>query len=293
MDLDAILEDLVAVARQGGWIISSSVPSASGVESKKSSADLVTEIDRVVERTVFGVLRSKYPSFNLIGEESWKHGTSLDDTPTFVVDPVDGTSNYVHGLPDVCISIGLVIKRRSTIGVVYNPFHNELWTAVTGSGAFYQKGFDGERSRLPLKSNSERLSMQTACIGIEWGSDREGPNFDLNLKVFTKLASTQATGGHMVNSLRCTGSAAITICRVAAGQQDMFWECGSWIWDVAAAWCILEESGGMMVDGHPGNWIPKLDGRRYLAVRGAPGGQREIVEDFWAILGEDRSTYGD
>jgi len=86
--------------------------------------------------------------------------------------------------------------------------------------------------------------------------------------------------------------AAIAICRVAAGQQDAFWECGSWAWDVAAAWCVLSEAGGVMVDGLPGNWNPAIDNRRYLAVRPATRGQGEFVEEFWAVLGPIRSTYG-
>lgn len=88
------------------------------------------------------------------------------------------------------------------------------------------------------------------------------------------------------------GSAAIAICRVAAGQQDTFWECGCWAWDVAAAWCVLLEAGGIMVDGHPGNLHPSLDNRRYLAVRPATTGQQRFVEEFWAVIGDSRSTYG-
>ncbi len=207
------------------------------------------------------------------------------------MDPIDGTSNFVHGFPAVCISIALVIDKQPIIGVVYNPFRDELWSAVKGHGAFTTLRSDGEKCELPFVSTPLQ-GLGPACIGIEWGSDREGPDFELNLKVFTKLARTAATGGRFVNSLRCTGSAAITICRVAAGQQDAFWECGSWAWDVAAAWCILTEAGGIMVDGHPGEWNPPVDNRRYFAVRPATEGQREFVEEFWSVVGNDRSTYG-
>lgn len=188
--------------------------------------------------------------------------------------------------------MGLVIDKQPTVGVVYNPFRDELWHAIKGHGAFTQQGPNAGVKRLPLTTPSPLRGLGPACIGIEWGSDREGPNFDLNLKVFTILARTTATGGKFVNSLRCTGSAAITICRVAAGQQDAFWECGSWAWDVAAAWCVLVEAAGLMVDGHPGGWNPPVDSRRYLAVRPAMEGQREFVEEFWSVIGEERSTYG-
>lgn len=198
----------------------------------------------------------------------------------------------MHSFPAVCISIGVVIEKQPVVGVVYNPFRDELWHAIKGHGAFTQEGSNAEVQRLPITTPSPLRGLGPACIGIEWGSDREGSNFELNLKVFTALARTAASGGKFVNSLRCTGSAAITICRVAAGQQDAFWECGSWTWDVAAGWCVLVEAGGVMVDGHPGVWNPPVDNRRYLAVRPATEGQKEFVEEFWEVIGEDRSTYG-
>jgi myo-inositol-1(or 4)-monophosphatase len=225
-----------------------------------------------------------YPSFDFIGEESYKSGSEVTDRPTFIVDPIDGTSNFVHGFPAVCVSVGLVVDRMPTVGVVYNPFSDELWTATKGHGAFYSRN-GSAKQQLPLVSTTPLGDLSSACIGIEWGSDREGPAFDLNLHVFTTLARTERTGGKFVNSLRCTGSAAITVCRVAGGQQDAFWECGSWAWDVAAAWCILVEAGGIMVDGHPtGNWNPPVDNRRYLAVRPASSGQDQFVRDFWAVI---------
>lgn len=242
-----------------------------------------------MELLIASSLRNEYPTFDFIGEETYTPGTSITNSPTFIVDPIDGTSNFVHGFPAVCVSIGLVVDKQPVIGVVYNPFLDELYTAVKGSGAFVHRGASSEQ--LPLR-NSPLRGLGPACIGIEWGSDREGVNFDLNLRVFTTLARTKATGGRFVNSLRCTGSAAMTICRIAAGQQDLFWECGCWAWDVAASWCILTEAGGMMVDGHPGNWYPPIDNRRYLAVRPAYSGQKEIVEEFWAVIGDDRSNYG-
>lgn len=250
----------------------------------------MTQTDHAVESFIHERLIAQYPTFEFIGEETYKAGVVITNRPTFIVDPIDGTSNFVHRFPQVCVSIGLIIGKQPTVGVVYNPFQKELWSAVKGHGAFHQQS-DGNPQKLPVISASLK-GLGPACIGVDWGSDREGPNFELNLKVFTTLARTAASGGRFVNSLRCTGSAAITICRVAAGQQDAFWECGSWAWDVAAAWCILNEAGGIMVDGHPGEWYPPVDNRRYLAVRPATEGQRSFVEEFWSVIGEDRSTYG-
>lgn len=199
-----------------------------------AAADIVTETDRAVEAFIHARLAEHYPDCAFVGEESYAPGVSITDKPTFVIDPIDGTSNFVHGIPEVCISIGLLVDRRPFIGVVYNPFRRELWTAVKGQGA-YVTTLDMQheapvlqKQRLPILSTP--LTMRSACIGIEFGSDREGPNFDLNLKVFSQLARTTASGGLFVNCLRCTGSAALAICRVAAGQQEAFWECGCWAW---------------------------------------------------------------
>ena len=250
----------------------------------------MTQTDQAVENFLRERLARQFPTFLFIGEETFKADVTITEQPTFIVDPIDGTSNFIHGFPDVCISIALVIDRKPVVGVVYNPFRDELWSAAQGHGAFTRRSGD-EMEKLPLVP-SPLNGLQTACIGIEWGSDREGPSFDLNIKVFTTLVRSTATGGRFVNALRATGSAAIAICRVAAGQQDAFWECGSWAWDVAGAWCILAEAGGRMVDGHPGGWEPPIDNRRYLAVRPAISGQSEFIEEFWSVLGDDRSTFG-
>ncbi|KAK8065130.1 inositol monophosphatase [Apiospora hydei] len=265
-----------------------------------TGTEFVAKTDKAVEAFIKKQLSLWYPLVAFMGEESYKAGQTIrDDIPTFVVDPIDSTSNLVHHLPDVCVSIALVLGNQPIIGVVYNPFNDELWAGHRGGGAWTEKG-NALAKMLPLYAPPFELDylnglsrLTGACIGVDWGTDREGPEFDLNLKVFTSLARTQWTGGKFVNSLRCVGSAAIAICRTAAGQQDMFWECGAWAWDVAAAWCILREAGGVMVDGGvPGNWNPPIDNRRYLAVRPAFAGQREAVEEFWSVLGDSRSQYG-
>ncbi|QGI94890.1 hypothetical protein CEK26_007959 [Fusarium fujikuroi] len=295
-DLQNICAFCVDVAKEAGEMIYAarptfiSPPTLSYLTNILSAADIVTETDQAVEKLIYERVQQRFPTFAFIGEETFKDNTTLTDKPTFIVDPIDGTSNFVHGFPVVCVSIALVIHRQPTIGVVYNPFQDELWSAVRGGGAFASQG-SAPPKKLPL-SSLPLDNLQTASIGLEWGSDREGPNFDLNLKVFTNLARTVASGGHFVNSLRFMGSAAIAICRVAAGQQDAFWECGCWAWDVAAAWCVLLEAGGIMVDGHPGKMHPPLHNRRYLAVRPATTGQQEFVEEFWTVIGDSRSTYG-
>jgi len=172
-------------------------------------------------------LMGKYPAYEFIGEETYTPGMQLTDAPTFIVDPIDGTTNFVHSFPCVCISLGFTIKKLPTVGVIYNPFLDELYTAIKGHGAFVSRN-GGEKLRLPLKEAPEPLKdLSTALVGAEWGSDRKGVNFDLKVRVFSKLAAAKEDGGSMVHSLRSMGSAALNLAAVSAGHLDMYWE-GGW-----------------------------------------------------------------
>jgi myo-inositol-1(or 4)-monophosphatase len=244
-------------------------------------------------------LRTKYPSFSFMGEETYKPGNKITAEPTFVVDPIDGTTNFVHGYPSACISLGLAVGRVPTIGVVYNPYLDLLYTAIKGHGAYQThgaawglEGGKGRVSRLPLARNPTALgALDTALVAVEWGSSRDDQNYDVKTEVFRKLCLSKTKGGSMVHSLRSLGSAALNLCAVAAGQLDIYWEGGCWAWDVCAGWTILAEAGGIMASGNPGVWEPEIDERKYLAVRGAPGGQKEIVEEFWAVVGDRKMDY--
>ncbi len=133
--------------------------------------------------------------------------------------------------------------------------------------------------------------LEKALVAVEYGSQRDGINYDIKTRTFTKLAASKDNGGSMVHSLRSLGSAALNICAVAAGQVDMYWEGGCYAWDVCAGWCILTEAGGIMASGNPGDWNPAIDSRVYLAVRGARSGQKEIVEEFWNVIGDEKMDY--
>jgi myo-inositol-1(or 4)-monophosphatase len=235
-------------------------------------------------------LTAAYPTFSFIGEETYKPGMVLTDAPTFICDPIDGTTNFVHAFPAFCISLGFVVNKVPSVGVIYNPYLDELYTAIKGHGAFLTRN-GGSKIPLPLKQSPEPLKdLSTCLIGTEWGSDRVGVNFELKCKVFAKLAARKEDGGSMVHSIRSMGSAALNLAAVAAGQQDVFWEGGCWAWDVAAGWCILSESGGIMASGNPGEDVA-IDGRKYLAVRAAPSGQQDIVEEIWKVIGDGRLEY--
>ncbi|KAH6662495.1 myo-inositol-1-monophosphatase [Halenospora varia] len=303
-NLQEIHDLLVDIAHEAGRMMLSARPSNLSSGTKKNSADLVTETDRAVETMVSTRLSTTYPSYAFIGEETYVPGqTHLTDAPTFICDPIDGTTNFVHAFPAFCISLGFTVNRVPSVGVIYNPMLDELWTGIKGRGSYLTRGaLSGveRRERLPLREPEPLAGLDGALIGAEWGSDRSGVNFEIKSKVFTKLAASKENGGAMVHSLRCLGSAALNLAMVAAGQQDIFWEGGCWAWDVAAGWCILVEAGGVMVGGNPGDWEATVDGRKYLAVRGTRDGkndgvvdegQKGIIEEMWAVIGDGKMFY--
>ncbi|KAF2495660.1 inositol monophosphatase [Lophium mytilinum] len=291
MDLVSIKDTLVSIAQEGGDMMLAADPSVDTSDSKRNSSDRVTATDKAVESMVSSRLRATYPDFEFLGEETLKDGQKLSDAPTFVCDPIDGTLNFIHGFPNTAISLALTVSKKPVIGVVFNPFRNELYTAIKGRGAFLQRP-NGSIHKLPIRQNPTPLTGLDGClVAVEWGSERSGPNWDLRTDMTRKLMSAKTVGGAMVHSIRCSGSAALDFCYVAAGSIDVFWEGGCWIWDVCAGWIILEEAGGMVASANPGDWDPSLEGRLYLAVRGAPSGQEEVIEEMWGCMGERKFVF--
>ncbi|TFK65442.1 hypothetical protein BDN72DRAFT_845553 [Pluteus cervinus] len=317
-DLKDILEFTVSLARKAGSIIregSEAIQSASqqdGVNEKKNAIDLVTEYDVKVEEFVQNTLKSKYPTFKFIGEESYSagHRPPLTDDPTFCVDPIDGTTNFVHGFPFVCISLGLIYKRRPVLGVIYNPMLDQLYTGVTGQGSFLIRGPNSEPVKLPLASPPKPLhSLSQALIAVEWGHDRQEPNISAKSTSFRRLVgdpSKGVPGGKMAHALRSVGSAALNISLVAQGGLDLYWEIGCYPWDVCAGMVVAEEAGCIFTGSHEifkkqsledfGDITEEiLTGRKYVVVRaiGDVGekrkiAQRRIVEEFYETV-EDMS----
>jgi myo-inositol-1(or 4)-monophosphatase len=240
--------------------------------------DLVTETDQAVEKLVSTSLREKYPTFAFMGEETYKPGDKLTEAPTFICDPIDGTTNFVHRYPYVSISLGFAVNLEPTIGVVYNPFTKTLYSAIKGQGAYLD-----QTHKLPLTNPYPLEGLSSCLVAIEWGSDRSGNDFAVKSSTFSRLAATKENSGGMVHGLRSFGSAALNLCGVATGGLDVYWEAGCWAWDVCAGWVILKEAGGIVVDANPGNWEPRIDERRYMGVR-AGEGQKEVVKEFWALV---------
>ncbi|KZS93045.1 inositol monophosphatase [Sistotremastrum niveocremeum HHB9708] len=304
-ELQEILIFTSSLAREAGAIIlegSRAILGTSGkIDEKKNSVDLVTEWDVKVEEFVRAEIKKKYPAFGFIGEESYSSGQRppLTDDPTYCVDPIDGTTNFVHGFPFVCISLGLIYKKRPTIGVIYNPFLDQLYTGLTGHGSHLTQR--NQTHRLPLHAPGPLKSLHDALIAVEWGSDRSRDVMDLKSQSFVRLAGNpeDIRGGQMAHSLRSVGSAALNFALVASGSLDLYWEIGCWPWDVCAGVVIAQEAGGFVSGAssapHDGDVDENiLTGRKYIVVRALPSsvdesstdGQRRIVKAFYASVSE-------
>ncbi|KAI8078819.1 uncharacterized protein BX664DRAFT_303647 [Halteromyces radiatus] len=245
-------------------------------------SDLVTETDQAVEQFIKDRLTNTYPTHRFIGEETMAAGTETIFTsePTWIVDPIDGTTNFVHGYPFVAVSIGLTIDKIPVLGVVYNPLLDELYSAAKGLGAFLNQTIP-----LPLYQ-SPLIDLSQCLIATEAGSDRSSGVLDKKIDVIHTLL--RRTGGVEAHSIRATGSAALNMCSVAKGCVDVYWEVGCWEWDVTAAIVILQEAGGIVVSGdNQRDESPvNIFSRKYLAIRAADtkSSQLKIAHQMWDIL---------
>ena len=215
IDYAEIQKTLIDVAKDAGDMIRSAHPSTSTLGTKKNSVDLVTETDQAVEATISKALGSKYPTFKFMGEETYKPGMKLTDAPTFVVDPIDGTTNFVHGYPYVSISLGFAVRKEPVVGVIYNPFTKQLYRGMKGHGSFLEES--GEKAtKLPLRDPPEQLTgLDSALIAIEWGSDREGATWEPKVRWLLGLGCLRRHGHpqggrrdcsrRQSRSLGCTG----------------------------------------------------------------------------------------
>lgn len=159
--LSNYLETVVRLAKDAGLMMMSTSGKNSQIDQKANFRDLVTETDKAIENYVFCSLKKIYPDCVCIGEESYEGNVQLDDRPTFIVDPIDGTTNYIHQVPFCCISIGLLIKKEIVLGCVYSPFLNKLYTATKGNGAFL--------NGVPIHTKPTK-TLDKALIIAEFGS---------------------------------------------------------------------------------------------------------------------------
>ena len=287
VDLEECVRVAVRVARAAGAEIRKGMEDgrAQSTAGWKGTADLVTEVDKRVERLVFAELRARFPGHAMIGEETASSSECVGDGPTWVVDPIDGTTNFVHGDAQVCVSIALFVGRRVSVGVVFNPVLGELFTAVRGKGAFLtrvptdnlqgqgqeeeeEEEEEGKRERLRV---SKSRSLKEAVVGTNVGCRRDAEGIE-----FVTGNVGRVLGGGVLG-MRMGGSAAMALASVACGRLCAFYEWNIHIWDFAAGVLLVEEAGGKVC-------CPNTGGALDFAGRCVLGGAAPVVDDLLRLL---------
>jgi myo-inositol-1(or 4)-monophosphatase len=226
--MHAMLNVAVMAARRGGDTLIRFMPKLSKLKiEQKGRNDFVSDADRAAEQAVISVIKRHYPDHAILAEESGEQGES---EYTWVIDPLDGTTNYLHGFPVYCVSVALMHNGRVEHGCVYDPLRQELFTASRGDGA----QLDGRRIRV-----TGLTQMDKALLGTGF------PYRDSNMAISPYMGMLEKAIRE-TSGIRRGGAAALDLCYVAAGRLDAFWETGLAIWDIAAGALIIREAGGII-----------------------------------------------
>lgn len=240
----------LALVKKCGETIKAAFSVEKRISEKSAANDLVTETDQEVEKTLIGGLKERFPKSRFIGEESTAGGEKCELTPeaTWIIDPIDGTTNFIHSNPQICTILGYMVDKEVQFAIVHNPILDQTWTAQKGQGAFC----NGERIHV---SGCEK--MEKCLLVQEMGAtDPEKVKMVLtNMETFMPK----------VRSIRAYGSAGINLAYLAMGAVDCYFEYGFHIWDYAAPCLIVREAGGVAVDPTTGGEVDYL-ARRVLAA---------------------------
>ena len=240
------LEAALSAARRAGEVLRAGFGAEHAI-TYKGEVDLVTEVDEEAERVIREILLGAFPTYGMLAEEGGE--LAGEEDVRWIVDPLDGTTNYAHRLPIFCVSIALEISGEVVLGVVRDPIREETFVAERGRGA----SLNSE----PIKvSDTEELIQALIATGFPY--DR--PKMLEALELFGRFAA-------ITRGMRRLGSTALDLCYVAAGRLEGYYERGIWAWDIAAGGLILEEAGGKVTDYRGG--MLDLEGRQIVASNGA------------------------
>ncbi|HXE47867.1 MAG TPA: inositol monophosphatase family protein [Ramlibacter sp.] len=261
-NLHPMLNVAVKAARAAGAIINRAALDVESVRiSQKQVNDFVTEVDHASEKIIIETLLTAYPHHAIWAEESGKvHGTQGSDS-VWIIDPLDGTTNFIHGFPVYCISIALSVRGKVEQAVIYDPSRNDLFTATKGRGAY----MNDRRMRV-----SKRIDLRHCLISTGFPF-RPGDDFNSYLAMMAEVM--QRTAG-----LRRPGAAALDLAYVAAGFTDGFFETGLSPWDVAAGSLLVTEAGGLI-----GNFTGDAE---FMETKECIAGNPKIYGQLVAILGK-------
>ena len=258
--LHPMLNIAIKAARAAGAIINRGSQDLDLLKvTNKGPNDFVTEIDQVAEQAIIDILLTAYPGHGILAEESGRTHGSKDSEFTWIIDPLDGTTNFMHGFPVYAVSIALAFRGVVQQAVVYDPNRNDLFYASRGRGAF----LNDKRLRV-----SKRVRLADSLIGTGFPF-RKGDSFQRYVKMFETVM--QACAG-----LRRPGAAALDLCYVAAGWYDGFFETGLNPWDLAAGSLIITEAGGLV-----GNFTGESD---FLFQREVVAGNPKVYGQLVALL---------
>ena len=259
-NLHPMLNIAIKAARAAGAIINRASLDLDALKvTSKGPNDFVSEVDRAAEQAVIETLLDAYPTHGILAEESGRTHGAKDSEFTWIIDPLDGTTNFLHGFPVYAVSIALAHRNQVQQAVVYDPARNDLFFASRGRGAY----LNDRRLRV-----SKRTRMAEALIGTGFPF-RKGDNFKRYVKMFEEVMQNCA-------GLRRPGAAALDLCYVAAGWYDGFFEMGLSPWDVAAGSLMIAEAGGLI-----GNFTGEAD---YLYQREVVAGTPKVYGQLVQIL---------
>ena len=261
-NLHPMINVAIKAARAAGAIINRAALDVESVRvSQKQVNDFVTEVDQAAEQAIIDILLAAYPGHAIWAEESGRTQGAQDSDYVWIIDPLDGTTNFIHGLPIYCVSIALAVKGRVEQAVVYDPTRTELFTATRGRGAF----MNDRRLRV-----SKRVRLQECLISTGFPF-RPGDDFKTYLSMMSEVMQRSA-------GLRRPGAAALDLAYVAAGFTDAFFETGLQPWDVAAGSLLVTEAGGLV-----GNLTGEAD---FLEQKECLAGSPRIYGLLVALLGK-------
>ena len=225
-----MLNIAVRAARRAGSVINRAALEGGGFEVRtKQRNDFVTKVDHAAEEAIIEIVRKAYPDHAVLAEESGMIAGQAEYQ--WIIDPLDGTTNFIHGFPQYCVSIAIRHREALTHGVIYDPLKNELFTASKGRGAY----LNDRRIRV-----SKCLRLGDALVGTGFPF-KEVSRIDLYTNQLKKMMQTAA-------GVRRAGAAALDLAYVACGRLDAFWEMGLSAWDMAAGALMIQEAGGLVGD---------------------------------------------
>jgi myo-inositol-1(or 4)-monophosphatase len=226
---NTLLKAAAVIARSAGELLKEAYHQPREIDTKSSTIDLVTQADRASEAMILNALRERFPEHNILAEES--HPAGAGAGLTWIVDPLDGTTNFAHGFPVFAVSIALWDEQGPLLGVVYDPLREECFAAVRGQGATLNDE--------PIHvSNIKTLDKALLATGFPYDRHTAEDNNVASFSAFIRKAQ----------GVRRAGSAALDQCYVACGRLDGFWEMRLHAWDVAAGMLIVREAGGKVTD---------------------------------------------